>query len=362
MAKIRTVLGDIAPEEMGITLTHEHIRYAYNGYQNDHRQVWSVDGLASEIAPAVKSGRDDFGITAMVDMTPPEIGRHPELLAEAEAIFSGWGAPRMDAEFLAAAPRLHTVFYGAGSVKGVVTDAFWERGLAIASAYAANAVPVAEYALAQILFSLKLGWRFARETRALGKYPPRNEVPGALGTTVGLVSLGMIGGMVARHLQAFDLKVLAYDPCCTAERARELRVELVSLDELFARGQVVSVHTPWLKETEGLLRGQHFAALPRDATFINTSRGAVVCEPEMLAVLQQRPDLQAVLDVTYPEPPVAGSPLYSLPNVILTPHIAGSMNRECARMGQYMLDELARHQAGEPLRWQISREAAARMA
>ncbi len=82
MAKIRTVLGDIAPDQAGITLTHEHIRYAYNGYQNDHRQVWSVDGLASEISPAVKSGHDDFGIATLVDMTPPEIGRHPELLAE----------------------------------------------------------------------------------------------------------------------------------------------------------------------------------------------------------------------------------------------------------------------------------------
>ncbi|MBX3455504.1 hypothetical protein [Ferrovibrio sp.] len=82
MAKIRTVLGDIAPDQAGVTLTHEHIRYAYNGFQNDHRQIWNVDSLASQIAPAVKSGRDDFGITTMVDMTPPEIGRHPELLAE----------------------------------------------------------------------------------------------------------------------------------------------------------------------------------------------------------------------------------------------------------------------------------------
>lgn len=82
MAKIRTVLGDIAPEQAGITLTHEHIRYAYAGSQNDHRYLWTVESLADDIAPAVKSGRDDFGITAMVDMTPPDIGRNPELLAE----------------------------------------------------------------------------------------------------------------------------------------------------------------------------------------------------------------------------------------------------------------------------------------
>jgi phosphotriesterase-related protein len=82
MAKIRTVLGDIDPDQAGVTLTHEHIRYAYAGHQNDHRQLWTVESLADNIAPAVKSGRDDFGITTLVDMTPPEIGRHPELLAE----------------------------------------------------------------------------------------------------------------------------------------------------------------------------------------------------------------------------------------------------------------------------------------
>jgi phosphoglycerate dehydrogenase-like enzyme len=287
---------------------------------------------------------------------------HRDILAQAEVLFGGWGTPRLDAELLAAAPRLRHVFYGAGSVRGIVSDAFWERGLTITSSYAANALPVAEYALAQILFSLKLGWRYAREVRALGKYPARFPVPGAFGTTVGLVSLGMIGSLVAQYLQPFAVKVLAYDPFCTTERARELGVTLVTLEELFARSQVVSIHTPWLKETENLLRGHHFAALPPDATVINTSRGAVVCESELIAVLQQRPDLQAVLDVTYPEPPVAGSPLYALPNVVLTPHIAGSMDRECARMGQYVVDELTRYLAGAPFRWAITREAAARMA
>ncbi len=85
-------------------------------------------------------------------------------------------------------------------------------------------------------------------------------------------------------------------------------------------------------------------------------------EPEMINVLQQRADLYAILDVTYPEPPVPGSPLYSLPNVVLTPHIAGSMYSECRRMGQYMVDECRRYLAGEPLQWAITREKARVMA
>jgi phosphoglycerate dehydrogenase-like enzyme len=82
----------------------------------------------------------------------------------------------------------------------------------------------------------------------------------------------------------------------------------------------------------------------------------------MIAVLQQRPDLYAVLDVTYPEPPEPGSPLYTLPNVVLTSHIAGSMDAECRRMGQYIISELRRYLAGEPLYWAITRERAQIMA
>jgi phosphoglycerate dehydrogenase-like enzyme len=98
------------------------------------------------------------------------------------------------------------------------------------------------------------------------------------------------------------------------------------------------------------------------ASFINTARGAIVREPEMVAVLQARPDLFAVLDVFDPEPPEPGSPLYALPNVFLTPHIAGSIGRECWRMGEYMLAEVRRFLAGEPLQWRVTRQSAELMA
>jgi phosphoglycerate dehydrogenase-like enzyme len=88
----------------------------------------------------------------------------------------------------------------------------------------------------------------------------------------------------------------------------------------------------------------------------------VVDEPAMIEALAERPDLFALLDVTYPEPPAPGSPLYTLPNVIVTPHIAGSMNNECRRMGQYAVDECRRYLAGEPLQWQVTRELAAKLA
>jgi phosphoglycerate dehydrogenase-like enzyme len=299
-------------------------------------------------------------------LAPPfgrdQIAAHATELAETELLFSGWGAPRMDADFLAAAPKLRAVFYGAGSIRSVVSEAFWERGIAITSAYAMNAIPVAEFSLGTILLSLKHTWHFALKAKQLGRFPERSAMPGAYGSTVGLVSLGMIGRLVRERLRPFDLKVIAYDPYLTPAAAAEFDVESVGLEELFARADVVSLHTPWLRETEGLITGRHFERMRPGATFINTARGAVVREDEMIAALRRRPEIYAVLDVTHPEPPAPGSPLYTLPNVVLTPHIAGSLGRECRRMGQCMLEELERWLAGEPLRYGIDRARAAVMA
>ncbi len=305
-------------------------------------------------------------IRKLVDMyAPPQtaesVKENPDILHDAEVIFSGWGAPELDADFVAHAPNLKVFFYGSGSIRGVATDAFWDRGLIICSAYGANTVPVAEYCLSQILFSLKLGWKSVFTIKREGRYPPRWHVPGAHGTTVGLISLGMIGRLTAQLLKPFDLNVLACSSMAP-DAAAELGVELCSLEEVFLRSEVVSLHTPWFPETENMIRGKHFRMMKPEATFINTARGAVVNEPEMIEALQERRDLWAILDVTHPEPPEPGSPLYTVPNVVLTHHIAGSMHAECRRMGRYMINELERYLAGEPLQWAISREEFQRLA
>ena len=301
--------------------------------------------------------QDEIRRLVEIEMPPQTAGtvkQTLEVLRGIDLLFTGWGGPRMDEAFLQAAPALQAVFYGGGTVYPVVTPEFWERNIPITSAACANAVPVAEYTLSQILFCLKGGWQTALSIKREGKYVPRQYFPGNYQSTVGLISLGLIGQRVCALLQNFDLHVLAYDPFVDPELARNLNVELCSLDEIFRRADVVSVHTPWLPETEGLITGQHFTLMKPNAAFINTARGAVVRESEMITVLEQRPDLTAVLDVTYPEPPVAGSPLYTLPNVVLTPHIAGALGPETRRLGETMLDELRRYIHGEPLRWQVS--------
>jgi len=312
------------------------------------------DALSAEIARRVK-------LVAEVQ-TQKSISLNPEILADVEVIFSGWGAPTMDAKFLEAAPKLQVVFYGAGSIKGMTTDAFWARGIVVTSAYAMNAVPVAEFTLASILLSLKRTWYYALETKRLGAYPKKVIPAGCYRTKAGLISFGMIGRLVRERLRPFDLDVWVYDPFLSAEQAAEFNVTLVSLDDIFTHCDVVSLHTPWLKQTEGMICGRHFDLMKDGATFINTARGAVVNEPEMIEALTRRSDLTALLDVTWPEPPVEGSPLYTLPNVVLTPHIAGSQEGECRRMGQLMIDEFDRWSKGEPMQWTISKEKAAILA
>ena len=286
----------------------------------------------------------------------------PDILTEADVIFSGWGMVPLDEALLAHTLHLKMVFYGAGSIRGFVTDASWTRGIRVTTAAAANAVPVSEYTLATILFSLKHGWQLAAHVRREHRYPTRPPVPGAYGSTIGLISLGMVGRLVRERLRPFDVRVIAYDPYVSEASAREFGVTLVSLEELFRTADVISLHTPLMEETRNMIQGHHFAAMKEGATFINTARGAVVHEEEMISVLKQRPDLQAVLDVTYPEPPAPDSPLYTLPNVVLTPHIAGSQWNECRRMGRYMVEELRRYIADEPLYWEVTQEQAERMA
>jgi len=290
------------------------------------------------------------------------LGAHPEILADVEVIFSGWGAPRFDEAFLAKASSLQVVLFGAGSIRNVVTEAFWRRGIQITSAYAINAIPVAEFTLAAILLSLKQLWAYLPPRQPRGAYPVRRTMAGAYGSTIGLISLGVIGRRVRERLRAYDLKVLAYDPFVGPEQAAQLDVEMVDIHELFARSDVLSVHTPWLPETEGLITGELLASMKPGATFLNTARGAVVREDELIAVMKRRPDLTAFLDVTHPEPPAQDSPLLNLANVLITPHVAGSMDHECRRMGREMLAEFDRWKHGKPMRWALTETQMVRMA
>jgi phosphoglycerate dehydrogenase-like enzyme len=280
---------------------------------------------------------------------------------ELELLFTGWGAPRLDAPFLDAHPKLEAVFHAAGSVRDMATEDFWKRGIRLSSAWRINARPVAEFSFAQIILALKHALPRMRRMRDERRKPSDFPSPGAYGATVGLVGLGAIGRLTAGLLRSLDVRLLAMDPAASERLALECGVQIVDIEALFAESDVVSLHAPAIASTRHMIHAGLLASMKPGATLLNTARGSLVDEAALIRTLQQRPDLTAVLDVTEPDPPDAASPLYELPNVFLTPHIGGSVGHECWRMGEVMLEEALRYLEGSELRHSLDRQAAEAM-
>jgi phosphoglycerate dehydrogenase-like enzyme len=255
-------------------------------------------------------------------------------------------------DVLAAAPRLEAVVHAAGTVKSHVGAAVFARGIAVSSAAAANAVPVAEYTLAMILLANKAVPILTAAYRARrGSLDLRAGFPdiGNFGKTVAILGASKIGRRLIELLRPFDLDVLLSDPYVDKSMAAELGVRLVGIDELFSTGDVVSIHAPAVPETEGLVDARLLASMRTGATLINTARGSLVDQDALVAELR-RGRISAVLDVTEPEVTEPRSPLWELPNVQLTPHIAGAMGNELARLGTSAVEEVLRVLAGARLR------------
>ncbi|MEU6779499.1 hydroxyacid dehydrogenase [Nonomuraea angiospora] len=292
-------------------------------------------------------------LTRLVDVDPglvvSDFADVPELAA-AEVLVTCWGCPPVDASVLRRAPGLRAVVHVAGTVKSLITDACWERGIAVSSGAATNALPVAEYTVAAILFAGKrvLGIRdlYRTQRRSLD-WAAHFPSLGNYRRTVGIIGASHIGRRVLDLLRPFDLELLINDPYLDETAAAALGARPVGLDELLAASDVVSVHAPALPETRHLLDARRLGLLSDGATLINTARGWLV-DMEALTKELVSGRIDAVLDVTEPEILPADSPLYDLPNVLLTPHVAGSVGGELRRLGHSALDELERYTRGLP--------------
>ncbi|WP_049566230.1 hydroxyacid dehydrogenase [Nonomuraea sp. SBT364] len=305
-------------------------------------------------------------LTEIADVDPELVAhdfadpRVAAALERAEVLWTSWECPPITADVLAAAPRLKAVVHAAGTVKHHITAACWQRGIRVSSAAAANAEPVAEYTLAAILFANKRVLdiaRLYRDHRTALDWDRRFPGFGNYRRTVGIVGASRIGRRVVELLRPFQLDVLVADPYLSDD----LGVPRVELDELLARSDVVSLHAPSLPETRHLIDAARLARMRDGATLINTARGALVDQEALTAELA-RGRLFAVVDVTEPEVLPADSPLYDEPRVLLTPHIAGSLGGELARMADLALDELSRYARGRPFAYGVEAEALARIA
>jgi phosphoglycerate dehydrogenase-like enzyme len=271
-------------------------------------------------------------------------------LAEVEVLITSWGCPPLDGPVLAGAPRLRAVLHAAGSVRAHVRQEVFDRGILVTTAADANAIPVARYTLAAILWAVKKVPFLAADARRhrddWSYRDAHGELSGA-GRTIVLVGFSRVGRRVARLLPLVGAgRVLVVDPFADPVAVAAAGAELVTLAEALPRADVLSLHAPDLPSTRHMIGAAELAALPPGATLINTARGALVDHAALEAACAT--GLHAVLDVTDPEPLPRDSVLYELPNVTITPHVAGALGEETRLLTASALAELERYAAGLP--------------
>jgi phosphoglycerate dehydrogenase-like enzyme len=288
---------------------------------------------------------------------PDNANNYISELADVEIAFSTWGIPLFTVEELKAyMPNLKVLFYAAGTVQRFARN-YIARDCAVVSTWAANAVPVAEYTVAQILLANKgfyqtfpLYKHNYKEAKALSK----EAFPGNYRARVGILGAGMIGKKVIELLKPFEISVEVFDPFLPDAVAAEMGVRKTDLVDMFTHCDVISNHLANLPATVGMLNKQHFDLMKPHATFINTGRGAQLVEEDLIHAMREVPTRMALLDVTYPEPVAVDSAFLQLDNVVLTPHIAGSLGNEVVRMGHYAAEECERYCAGLPLKYAVT--------
>ena len=278
-----------------------------------------------------------------------------------EILLTGWGAPRVDSRALEAMPDLRAVTHAAGSVKPFVAPEVFERGVLVTSAAEVNAIPVAEFTFAAVVLAANRVPALVRDYRRTRDYGVRDRAGGTNGITVGVVGASRVGRRVLGLLRALDATLLIADPYLSDPGARALGASRVPLDDLMSRSGIVTLHAPELPATRHMIGARQLRAMKDGAVLINTARGSLVDETALIAELRTG-RIEAVLDVTDPEPPPPDSPLWALPNLTLTPHIAGATGSEVARLMESAIAEIEALAAGRPPRHPVTLADLERMA
>lgn len=313
-------------------------------------------------------GRIREKLTGELDFLPDvtsaqEIGQRGDL-SRVELIFSTWGMPALTEEQIRKYfPSLRAVFYAAGTVKAFAAPLL-SCGITVCSAWRANGIPVAEIAASEIILANK-GF-FRRRIKSRDEWSnddPDVFYPGNFGTKVGILGAGAVGKRVIGLLKGTDIDICVFDPFLPDAEAEKLGVKKESLHWIFKNCNVISNHLANNPQTEKMIDESCFSAMGNHAVFINTGRGAQTDEKSLIAAMKAEPGRLALLDVTDPiEPPEKESELYLLPNVILTPHIAGSTGFEVCRMAEYMYDEYRAFVSGGELEYSVTAQMLKTMA
>ena len=289
--------------------------------------------LAEELSPAtIDALGPDFEIRSVDGTDRPAL---LDALAEANAVLIR-SATRMDAEAIAAAPELKVIARAGVGLDNVDIKSATTAGVMVVNAPTSNIISAAELTIGHIL-SLARRLPAAHASLSSGQWK-RSAYTGTelFEKTVGIVGLGRIGALIAARLQAFDMRVVAYDPYVTSARAQQLGVQLLSLDDLLEQSDFLTIHMPKTPETTGMIGAAQFRRMKPTAYVVNVARGGLIDEGALYDALVAGEIAGAGLDVFTSEPPVEGSSaeqLLALPNVVVTPHLGASTHEAQEKAG-----------------------------
>jgi D-3-phosphoglycerate dehydrogenase len=276
-----------------------------------------ADDLPSSALELLRA--EGWEIDAKSGRKPPELAAD---LANADALVVR-SATKVTADLMAAAPSLRAIARAGTGVDNVDVDAASARGIVVMNAPGANSISVAELAMAQLL-ALARNIPAADASMKQGKWDKKSFLGEEVrGKVLGLAGLGRIGQEVAKRARAFEMTMLAHDPFINAQVARELDVELVSLDDLCARADFLSLHMPSTPETRHIFNAERLARCKKGIRIINTARGDLIDEQALAAAIESGHVGGAALDV-FQQEPTSDHTLQALSQVVATPHIAAS--------------------------------------
>jgi D-3-phosphoglycerate dehydrogenase / 2-oxoglutarate reductase len=263
---------------------------------------------------------------------------------------------RPDADVIAAGKKLKVIGRAGIGVDNVDIAAATAQGVLVMNTPRSNSVATAEQTMA-LMLAVSRHTVPAHNSVATGEWARARFVGTELsGKTLGIIGFGYIGRLVARRAQAFEMKVVAYDPYVSAEIAEEMGVALLSLDNLLAQADIISLHSVVTPETANLINAETLAKMKDGVIIVNVARGKLIDEPALAEALQSGKVAAAALDVYQKEPPEA-CPLIGLPNVLHTPHLGASSKEAQTKVGVEMVEEVADALRGVDFRNVLNPEA-----
>ena len=280
---------------------------------------------------------------------------------DADVIMTGWSHPMMDVKALENT-AIKLIAHTGGSVADYVSDEVYAKGIRVISGNEMYAESVAEGAFAYMLAGLRRLPEYMGQVKNGGWTIPGPDLSqGILDQTVGIIGMGAIAKNLIKMLKPFRVKLKLYSGYPIDEAfLKENNAVQASLEEIFSTCRVISIHSALNERTKGLIGKEHFDLLQDGAIFVNTARGAIIREEEMIEALKEK-RFHAVLDVFCKEPLEEDSPLRTMENVYCMPHLGGPTVDRTPMITMRLADDIVRFSKGEPLQYEISNEYAKRM-